>query len=148
MAKFFTYFEFIKSETAERMKINNEPETDEVKDNIIQLMRVMDMIRERWAEYCYDNHLFYPQIIITSGYRSEALNKAVGGSKTSAHRCGSACDFVAKNGHNKELFQVCLEVLRENGIQFEELINEQNYSWIHFALQDCNGNRKNEVFAL
>lgn len=148
MAKYFTYFEFIKSDTATKLKLDNTPTKEYIQDNILELMGVMDKIRERWTEYCEENCLPNPQIIVNSGYRSEALNKALKGSKTSAHKIGAACDFEAKNGQNKALFGVVKETLMEHRIKFEELINENNYSWIHLALKDMNGNQKMEIFEL
>lgn len=143
MAKYFVYSEFIKSETAKKLNIDNTPKEEYIQDNILEMMRVMDKIRERWTDYCEDNCLLHPQIIVNSGYRSDALNKAVKGSKTSAHKIGAACDFEAKNGHNKELFEVAMEVLKD--IPFEEIINEKDYSWIHLALKSMNGEQKREI---
>lgn len=146
MAKYFTPYEFTKSDIAKKLGINNEPDEEKM-NNIIQLMRIMDIFRERWTEYCEENYLGNPAIIITSGYRSEELNKAVGGSKTSAHRFGYACDFEAKNGRNKELFEVVEDTLKS--IEFEELIwekgNRHNPAWIHFALFDSEGRQKREI---
>lgn len=145
MAEYFNLFEFTRSGKAKELGIDNTPSEQEV-DNIIEVMRVMDKIRGRWTAYCNGNCIFKPQIIVTSGYRCEALNEAVGGSKTSAHKIGSAVDFKAANGHNKELFEVCRDVLIEEGIPFEELINERDYSWIHLALRDLEGNQRREIY--
>ena len=82
MAKYFTYYEFIKSDTANRLKIDNTPTSPTVQNNILEMMKVMDKIRENWTQYCKENYLGSAAIIVNSGYRSEALNKAVNGSKT------------------------------------------------------------------
>ena len=47
-------------------------------NNLLYIIERLDKIREEWGG----------PIIVTSGYRSQALNKAVGGSKTSAHCVG------------------------------------------------------------
>lgn len=146
MSQFFVYSEFTKSETAVRLKIDNEPKEEYIQDNILELMKVMDNIRLHWTAYCQENSYQNPEIIINSGYRCEALNKALGGSKTSAHKIGAAADFEAKNGRNKELFKVVKEVLKEYNIKFEELINEKNFSWIHLALKTINGEQKMEIY--
>lgn len=143
MARYFVYYEFIKSEKAKALGINNLPRTPEQMDNILEVMRIMDRIRERWTEYCEDNFLQDPAIIITSGFRCDALNKALGGSKTSAHRVGSACDFEARNGQNKALLGVCREVLKD--IPFDQLINERNYSWIHLGIRNLKGQQRREI---
>jgi hypothetical protein len=76
--KYFTIEELCQSETAERLKINNEP-TDEIIQHLELLIDcLLDPIREAWGS----------AIIVNSGYRCEELNKAVGGSKTSVHKLG------------------------------------------------------------
>ena len=52
MAKYFVYSEFIKSETAKKLNIDNTPKEEYIQDNILEMMRVMDKIRERWTDYC------------------------------------------------------------------------------------------------
>jgi hypothetical protein len=150
MAKFFTYFEFIKSETAKKQKIDNNPTEEYIQNNILETMRVMDMIREKWTEYCKDNCLNNPQIIVTSGYRCEALNRAVKGSKTSQHKDGSACDFEAKNGQNKALFEVVLSMLEDGVIKCSQLIwekgDEDNPDWIHIGMY--KGGKLNQILYL
>lgn len=149
MAEFFSAYEFYKSETANKLNIDNTPDEQEM-DNILELMGIMDKIRGKWTEYCKENYLNNPQIIITSGYRSEALNKAVKGSKTSQHKDGSACDFEAKNGQNKALFKVILNMLDEGVIKCSQLIwekgNEDNPDWIHIGMY--KGGKLNQILYL
>ena len=150
MAKYFVYSEFIKSDTAKRLNIDNTPTEEYIQDNILELMKVMDVIRERWTSYCEENHLSKPQIIVNSGYRCEALNKAVGGSKTSAHRIGSAVDFEAQNGRNGELFNLIVNMIEKGEIKCSQLIwekgDKQNPDWIHFALYA--GGKLNQILKL
>lgn len=146
MAKYFVFSEFTNSDTAKKLNIENTPNSEE-SDNIIYMMRMMDRIRERWTQYCDENYLQHPQITVTSGFRSEALNTAVKGSKTSQHRDGSAVDFKAKNGQNKALFEVILDMIEEGDIECSQLIweygDENNPSWIH--LGRYVGRKRNEV---
>ena len=148
MAKYFTYSEFIKSYTANELGIDNTPKDETIQNNILEVMEVMDKIRESWTLYCHQHNLKNPQIIIGSGYRCNALNIAVKGSKTSAHRIGSAVDFDAKNGRNKDLFGVVQKVLKEYQIEFDQLINEYNYSWIHLGLKNLKNLRRKQIFAI
>ena len=86
--KYFTISELTYSSKAKELRIDNTPFSYEVVENLERLIEtLLDPIREAWGA----------PIIITSGYRSDALNKAVGGSKTSAHRYGLAVDVVPKN---------------------------------------------------
>lgn len=145
MAKYFSYYEFIKSDTANKLGIDNTPTSERIQNNIIELMRVMDIIRESWTKYCKENYLNSPAIIINSGYRCEALNKALNGSKTSAHKIGSACDFEALNGHNKALYEVTKNVLEDNDIPFDQLLDEFNMSWIHLGLRNLNNEQRKQI---
>lgn len=147
MAKYFTVYEFIKSDTAKKLNIDNTPNEEQM-DNILELMKVMDKIRERWTDYCEQNYLQNPEIIVNSGYRCNDLNEAVGGSKTSAHKIGSACDFEAKNGHNSDLFKVVQQTLYDEGIMWDQLIDENDGAWIHLGLQNRNGIRRMQIKSL
>lgn len=146
MAQYFSIFEFTKSDTAKKLNIDNTPNEQEM-DNLIQTMRLMDKIREKWTVYCNENYLSKPQIVITSGFRCEALNKALGGSKTSYHRYGLAADFEANNGQNKALFEVIVDMIDNGEITVSQLIWEKgdsnNPDWTHIALYD--GKKKNEI---
>jgi len=80
-AKNFKYKEFIKSDTAIRLGIDNIP-TDECWENIEKLaVNVLQPAREALG-----------RIRITSGYRSEELNEVINGSKKSLHCFGCAAD--------------------------------------------------------
>ena len=49
MGKYFSFEEICYSATAEKLKINNKPTSTEVKNNINQLITVLDVIREEWT---------------------------------------------------------------------------------------------------
>lgn len=67
-------------------------------------------------------------IDVHSGYRSPAVNAAVGGSKTSDHMLGDACDFVCLDfGTPMEV----AEAILASGIKFDQLIRE--YGWVHIS---------------
>lgn len=67
-------------------------------------------------------------IHVNSGYRSPALNRAVGGAKTSAHMTGHACDFICP-GFGSPL-QVC-RALDASAIAFDQIIEEG--TWVHIS---------------
>lgn len=73
LSKHFTLDEFIKSRTAVRLGIENFP-TSEHLENLRDLVeQILEPLRVHYGR----------PVIITSGYRCEALNKAVGGAKNS-----------------------------------------------------------------
>ena len=137
-SKYFTFNELTRSDTANRLKIDNEPKEEATKDNIKELMLFLDGVREGWTEECKDKGYGDPAIMVNSGYRSEALNKAVNGSKTSEHLLGTAADIEPKNGRNKEFFEWLKAYLDDK--QFSQLINEYPDkndcpSWIHLSIR-------------
>ena len=127
MGKYFSIAELTKSSTAIKKKINNTP-TKEVENNLNQLIdNILDPLREAWGQ----------PIIVGSGYRCEALNKAVGGAAHSQHKLGQAADIHTKSDSaedNKKLF----ELIKQLKLPFDQLINEYNYSWVHVSYSPRN----------
>ena len=84
-------------------------------------------------------------IRITSGYRSPELNRAIGGSNKSQHCKGEALDLQFwENGemNNKKIYDWIID----SGLEFDQMINEFDYSWIHLSLKEKN-NRKDVLIA-
>ena len=119
LSKHFELEEFLVSESAARLGIDNTPPNG-VHLRLEKLAKVMDEVRE----------LLGHPVIITSGYRSEALNRAVGGVKTSDHIKGLACDFICPRFGPPPV--VCKRI-SESGIAFRQLINEYN-KWVHLSI--------------
>ena len=57
-------------------------------------------------------------VVITSGYRDPEYNKAIGGSPTSQHVFGEACDFLIKGIHSKLIYDFVCEKLNWPGQVF------------------------------
>lgn len=141
MAKYFTVSELTKSSTADKLGIDNTPTDETIQNNIIELMDFLDGVREGWTKECKDKGYGDPAIVVNSGYRSEALNKAVKGSKTSEHLLGTAADIVPKNGRNKEFFEWLKTYVADKN--FSQLINEYpdkegRPSWVHLGIKGRN----------
>ena len=93
----FTLEEMYRSETAERRRIDNRPSA-EIEANLEYLVKnVLQPLRD---------HFGVP-IRVTSGYRSPALNRAIGGSSSSWHSHGCAADIQIPSGRVplKEVFE-------------------------------------------
>lgn len=118
--KYFTIKELCKSSTAEQKKIDNTPNS-EVVNNLEKLVEyILDPLREKYGK----------PIHVNGGYRCLALNKAVGGSKTSQHMLGLAADITAGSvAKNKILFNL----IQELNLPFDQLIDEKNFRWIHVS---------------
>ena len=132
----FTLEELTASATATRLGIDNTP-SEAVKRNLTRLATdIMQRIRDRWGQ----------PIIVSSGYRSQALNRAVGGSPTSQHCLGQACDFHAVNRDNNwMLYALIREMVRRGDIICGQIIWEygtrQNPQWIHISLPGGHTNQ-------
>ena len=127
--KNFSYDELIASATAKRLGLDNTP-TPEEKEKLRQLAEdILQPIRDAWRA----------PIVVTSGYRSEEVNKAVGGVKTSQHRLGEAADIkVGGKDKNKKLFNLIYKLISTGKIKVGQLIDEYNYQWIHVSLPRKN----------
>jgi len=118
----FTLEEFTASQTASRLGISNIP-TGQAMDNVKRTAETMERVREL---------LGGKPILISSGYRSPEVNRAVGGAANSAHLSGLAVDFTCP-GFGDPL-DIChaLEA-RLQDLRVDQLIYEFS-SWVHLGL--------------
>lgn len=133
LAKNFLLSEFLQSETATRKGIDNTPTREHIanlqKYTGPGMQRVRDLINK--PTLCHKPNV---PIIITSGYRSEKLNYAIGGSLKSQHSKGQAADFIAPGyGTPKDICELIVENAR--AIDFDQLIWEGTWVHISFAPQ-------------
>jgi uncharacterized protein YcbK (DUF882 family) len=121
--KYFTIKELSNSSTAVQKKIDNTPNS-EVVNNLEKLVEyILDPLREKYGK----------PIHVNGAYRCPALNKAVGGSKTSQHMLGLAADITAGSAtKNKILFNL----VQELNLPFDQLIDEKNFRWVHISYSD------------
>ena len=120
MTPHFSSAEFIASDTATRLGIDNSL-PDELHDNGMKTLQMLERIR---------SHLGTP-ITITSGYRCEALNKAIGSKPGSDHLLALAVDFKApKAGTPAEIAKSLGLVVDMLGIG--QLILEFG-TWVHVS---------------
>lgn len=134
LTKNFTLEELSNSSTAKRLGIDNIPNNEQVNNLRLLCEKVLQPIREKYGK----------PIIISSGFRCEKLNKAIGGSPTSEHRYGMAADFHSLSdtlSDNKALW----DLIRTMNLNFGQLIYEYGSDsgpdWIHISYNEKN-NRK------
>jgi len=130
LSKNFSLNEFTKSVSAIRNGIDNSPTPEHIRSIQLLVKYVLQPLREALGS----------PIRITSGYRSEALNKLIKGSKRSQHCKGQAADIQFKvDGvmNNKIIWNKIIEL----GLPFDQMINEFEYSWIHISYNEEH-NRK------
>lgn len=116
---FFTLDELIKSSTAKRLKIDNTPNAEVLKNLQYGVDMVLDPLRR----------IIQKPIVITSGFRCEKLNKAVGGVANSWHQQGNAADIHITDEENaQEIFDILKTLPSVDTILFEHSHSAQ---WIH-----------------
>ena len=149
--KYFTLAEFVKSDTAVRMGIDNTPAQWQI-DNVNELVdNLLDDLRADWGKYCEVHGLGTPAIRVSSGIRSEALNRAVGGSKTSAHYTGHAADLVPYNGRLDHFKKFCYNWLQDKA--FDQMISEDEDKngvpgWIHIGYKNRSGQQRRQFLTM
>lgn len=125
--KYFTINELTKTSTG----ISNIPNAEQVANLIYLVENLLDKAREELAM----------PITVTSGYRSEAVNRRVGGVATSQHTKGEAVDLVC--GDNAKLFNILKKM------NFDQLIWEKGNNiqpaWVHVSLKRIGINRKQVI---
>lgn len=117
LSEHFSLEEMTQSQTASRLGLDNTP-SDQVTDNLRATCEKFEAVRD----------LLGLPITVTSGYRSPAVNKAVGGVGTSAHCEGWAVDFICPAFGSP--YQIA-EKIMASGLRFDQLIME--HTWVHIA---------------
>lgn len=141
MSKFrhFELSEFLESDVAKSRKIDNTP-TFEVVDHICELVEnFLEPLR---------GALGLP-IVINSGYRSAKLNKAVGGSDTSAHPLGYAADISCPYMAFSKFRDFVVEWAKKTKPKFDQILLETEKStgkqWIHIGLKNRQGQQRGQI---
>jgi len=139
LSKNLTLSEMIKSNTARRRGIDNTPTEEHVENMKSLAENIFQPIRDHFGVPIY----------ISSGYRSEALNNAIGGSKTSQHSKGQAID-LDRDGHpqpdNSDLF-----IFVKDNLDFDQMIwefgTDDNPDWVHISYNPDNKQRNQILVA-
>lgn len=109
--------------------------TDEISNNLDQLLIALNMFRKAYGK----------PMVVSSGWRPQAINKSVGGANKSAHTLGMACDFKDADGAIDAFAMECDKkgLLKEWGLWLES--SESTPGWTHLDIRD-RGNRKSNIF--
>ena len=154
LSKHFTLEELCR--TSVRTAEGNRPQPQHIENlrrlcrNWLEPLRYAYNCRYVLAEdESYDTYPYAEPIIISSGYRSVAVNKAVGGAANSNHLTGCAVDIRAAGLEQALRYAVLLlDISDERKADFDELLLERNARgsyWIHLAVRP-HGNRRKVNF--
>ena len=123
LTEHFTLKELTKSQTATRLGIDNQPDSEQMLKLRLLCSNILEPIREAY------NIPFTP----SSGFRSVALNSKIGGNKNSQHCKGEAADIEIPGVNNIELaFWI------KDNLNFDQLILEcwdgtPDSGWVHIS---------------
>ena len=130
-SKNFSLAEIEHSNTAKRLGISNEMSEEHIENMQRLITDLIQPMRDAIGP-----------IRVTSGYRSKALNSAIGGSNRSQHSKGQALDlqFWSEGKMNNK---VIYDWILNSGLDFDQIINEFDFAWIHISLKDKNNRKQN-----
>jgi len=111
--------ELVRSSIATRLGIDNTP-SEVVVGHLTALAEGLEKVRTLPS-------IHNTPLQINSGYRCPALNKAVKGSKTSAHMEGWAADFTCEAASPKEI----VRAIAESDLEYDQVIEEG--TWVHIS---------------
>ena len=125
--KYFQLSEFLESETAMTLGIENFPSWSEVERMKKFANEVLDVIRSHWGQ----------PLLVSSGYRVPELNVAVGGSPTSDHQNGLAVDVKLSSWSKRkisELYHLIYELAEKGVIEIDQVIYYRGKKIIHIGV--------------
>ena len=115
-------------------------------ENLKRLCGWLEMLRSEWNKRYGEGD---DPIVINSGYRSEAVNKAVGGVKGSNHLTGCAADIrVAGMEQALRYAVILLDISDESQEDFDELLLERSPKgsyWLHFAVRPPSQENRRKI---
>ena len=137
----FSLEELIRSSTARRIGLDNIPNDEHLKN----LQVVVDEIAQPLRDY------FGKPVRINSGYRSPALNDAIGGSKKSQHSKGEALDLEIDGVSNLEVADWITDNCDYDQVilEFYNPAEGPNSGWVHASCKaNLSENRERNLIAL
>ncbi len=140
ISKHLSLAEVTRSETAKRRGINNIPTAEHLENFKLLAEKVFEPIREH----------FKVPIHISSGYRSQALNKAIKGSASSQHCKGEAIDIDMDGSDSGVTNKMVFDFIVAN-LEWDQIIHEfgtdSNPDWVHVSYTKGK-NRKQKLKAV
>ena len=135
LSKNLSLAEVVRSETAKRLDIDNTPLKEHIDNLKIIAEKVFQPIRDHFA--C--------PIHVSSGYRGEALNKAIKGASTSLHMTGQALDIDMDftDVSNTDIFNYIKDNLEFDTLIWEFSNEDGSPKWVHVSYRE--GKNRNQI---
>jgi len=115
------YFTLEEMTATSHRQFDNTPNNHETA-NLQRLAEFLELVRI---------HLYSKPLMITSGYRSKAVNDSVGSKDTSQHRLGLACDFRVPGMAPDAVVRTIIATK----LPFDQIIREFD-AWTHISIAD------------
>lgn len=133
--RYFTLAELTVSSTAARKGLSNQPDAP-ARERLANLTtKLLDPIREGLGS----------AVTVNSGYRSPAVNEAIGGSTTSQHMTGEAADIqFGRNIDSRTRARQVLAVIRSKRLVYDQLIWYDHKPHVHVSLK-VSGRQRQQV---
>jgi len=132
LSRNFTLQELIKSDTAIRKGIDNNPNADQIEKLKLLCERVLQPVRDQFG-----------RVKVTSGYRSPELCLAIGSSVNSQHTKAEAADFEVIGVDNAELADWVYKCCETDQLILEYYTpGEPNSGWVHASYVEFNPRRQ------
>ena len=141
LSKYFSLKELCVSSTASRLGLNNIPAVGtQARKNLEMTAKKADIIREALGS----------ALLVSSGHRAPAVNKAVGGVSNSAHVKGLALDIGSAELSDIELFKLCQSLKKE--LNYDQLILEYPErgasAWVHIGFVEEGQKPRGQEFVI
>jgi len=126
LSEHFTLYEFVHSETAEKMGVDNMPDETQLRNLTLLCEEILEPARLKLGE----------PIKVSSGLRCRRLNQAVGGVYNSQHITGCAADIrIRSRRYQKRIFAILASNPHVDQLLMEHTKKNDVY-WVHVSRSD------------
>lgn len=130
LGEYFTLEEMTRSDLAARAGLSNQPNSAETEALRKLVVNILDPLRKAAGS----------PITVSSGFRSEKVNRLAKGESTSQHRLGEAADINIRGMTPKQV----VDLIKKLRLPYDQVINEFD-SWVHVSYGPRN--RRHEMKA-
>jgi len=131
----FSLDEMIKSQTALRKGLDNNPDGDQLEAMVDLCEYVLEPIRKYWNR----------PVIVSSAFRAPEVNKAIGSKNTSQHTKGQAADIEIPGVDNLDLYHWIGQSVEFDQLILEFYSGEPASGWVHVSYVSRETNRRERL---